>query len=61
MYDVPVPNERRQDLGLLPPAPPEHPTVPRAPTAPGVEMVALASGSVPHMLYEASDAGGIDG
>lgn len=53
-----VPNERRQDQGPFPPAPPAHPAspAPRPSTAPGVEMVALATGSVPHMLYEASDA-----
>jgi EAL domain-containing protein (putative c-di-GMP-specific phosphodiesterase class I) len=50
-----VSNERRQDFGPLPPTPPPEPT-PRAATAPGVEMVTLATGSVPHTLYEAGDA-----
>src|SRR5215510_3921705 len=51
----PVSNERRQDLGPLPPARPASPA-PRASTAPGVKMVTLATGSVPHMLYDTSDA-----
>src|SRR5262245_39555936 len=50
-----VPNERRPDPRVLPPLP----TPPRAPGSPGsgdVEVAAFAAGTVPHTLYEASDA-----
>ena len=47
-----VPNERRPDPRVLPPLP----TPPRAANGGDVEPTAFAAGTVPHSLFEASDA-----
>jgi EAL domain-containing protein (putative c-di-GMP-specific phosphodiesterase class I) len=52
-----VTNERRTDLRPPPVPSPPVPGVPRASSASDVELMSLATGSVPHTLYEAADAG----
>jgi EAL domain-containing protein (putative c-di-GMP-specific phosphodiesterase class I) len=53
-----VSNERRQDLSPPPAQPAALPPPPSALPDADVEPVAFATGSVPHTLYEASDAAG---